>query len=55
MILYVIFIALVPPEVNLDDLCGDVMNMNLNGDEEGEVQSKSAFESGYGQTSTLAN
>jgi len=41
--------------VNLDYLCGDVMNMNLNGDEEGEVQSKSAVGSGYGQTSALAD
>ena len=55
MILYVIYIALIPPQVNLDDLCGDVMNMNLNGDEEGEVQSKSAVGSGYGQTSAFAN
>ena len=48
-------LALIPPQVDLDDLCGDVMNMNLNGDEDCEVQSKGPAGNGYGQTSALVN
>jgi len=48
-------LALVSAQVNLDDLCGNVMNMNLNGNEDGEAHSKSADGSGYGQNSTLFN
>jgi len=35
--------------------CGDLMNMNLNGDEDGKGQLKSAVGSGYGQNSALVN
>ena len=44
-----------PPQINLDDLCGDVMNMGLNDNEDGEYQSKRAAGSGFGQNSALDN
>ena len=43
------------PQINLDYLCGNVMNMGLNDNENGENQSKSADDSGFGQNSTLDN
>jgi len=35
-------------EMNVDDLCGDVMKLNLNGGDDGEVTPK--FSSGSGIT-----
>ena len=37
-------------EMNVDDLCGDVMKLNLNGGGDGEMTSK--FSSGSGTTPT---
>ena len=34
-------LALMPHQVNLEELCGDVMKMNLHNNEDGEDQSKS--------------
>ena len=48
-------LALILSQVDLDNLCRDVMNMILNGDEDGEGQSKSAVGNGYGQNSALVN
>jgi len=42
-----------PPQVNLDDLCGDVMRMSLNDNEGGEDLAKSATGSGCGQNSAM--
>lgn len=47
--------ALMPPQVNLEELCGDVMKMSLHDNEDGEDQSKSAAGSGFGQNSALVN
>ena len=48
-------LALMPPQVNLEELCGDVMKMSLHDSEDGEDQSKSAAGSGFGQNSALVN
>ena len=42
-----------PSQINLDEVCGDVMNMGLNDNEDGQHQSKSAIGSGFGQNSAL--
>jgi len=42
-----------PVELNLDDLYGDVMKMNLHDDEDDSVASKSEAKSRVGQKSTL--
>ncbi|KAJ8433164.1 LOW QUALITY PROTEIN: hypothetical protein Cgig2_007128 [Carnegiea gigantea] len=47
--------TLMPPQVNLEGICGDVMKMNLYDNEDGEDQSKSAAGSGFGQNSALVN
>ncbi|KAJ8436221.1 hypothetical protein Cgig2_006908 [Carnegiea gigantea] len=39
---------LIPVQLNLDDLCGDVMKMNLHNDEDNSVASKSKAGSGVG-------
>ena len=44
-----------PPQVNLEELCGDVMKMNLHNNEDGEDQSKSVAGSWFGQNSALVN
>jgi len=53
MILYALCVlfklALMPPQVNLEEVCGDVMKRNLNDNEDGKDQSKSAAGSGFGQ------
>ncbi|KAJ8428776.1 hypothetical protein Cgig2_014384 [Carnegiea gigantea] len=44
---------LMPAELNVDDLCGDVMKMKLHDDEDNSVASKSEAGSGVGQNFTL--
>ena len=44
-----------PSQINLDEVCGDVMSMGLNDNEDGQHQSKSATGSGFGQTSAMDN
>jgi len=41
-----------PAQINLDDLCGDVMHMSLNDNKGGEDQ---ATGSGFGQNSALVD
>jgi len=48
-------LALLPPQINLDEVCGDVMNMGLNDNEDGEHHLKSATGSGFGQNSAFNN
>ena len=40
-------------ELNLDDLCGDVMKMNLNDDVDNSLASKNEAGSGVGQKSAF--
>lgn len=47
--------ALMPPQVNLDDVCGNVMKMNLNDNKDGEDQLKSAAGSGFSRNLALVN
>ena len=47
--------TLVPVRINLDDLCGDVMSMNLRDDEGTSLASKSEASSGVGQKLGLDN
>jgi len=44
---YFVKLALMPPQMNLYDLCGDVMNMSLNDNEGGEDQVKSVTSNGF--------
>lgn len=41
--------ALMRDELNLDDLCGDVMKVNLHDDEDNSLASKNEAESGVRQ------
>lgn len=45
--------ALMRDELNLDDLCGDVMKVNLHDDEDNSLASKNEARSGVGQQSAL--
>ena len=45
--MYAIYISITLSHINLDDVCGDVMKINLNDDEDGECHSKSAARNGY--------
>ena len=42
-------LALMRDELNLDDLCGDVMKVNLHDDEDNSLASKNEAESGVRQ------
>ena len=44
-----------PSQINLDEVCRDVMNMALNDNEDGQHQSKSATGSEFGHNSTIDN
>ena len=44
-----------PPQINFDEVCGDVMNMGLNDNEDGEHQLKSATGSQFGHNFALDN
>ena len=44
-----------PSQINLDEVCGDVMSMGLNDNEDAQHQSKSATGSGVGQNSSMDN
>jgi len=42
-----------PAQLNLDDLCGDVLNANISDDQASSLASKSEAGSGVGHKSTL--
>lgn len=48
-------LAVMPVQLNLDDLCRDVMNMNLRDDEGSFLAFKNEVGNGVGQKSALEN
>jgi len=50
---FLLALALMRDEPNLDDLCGDVMKGNLHDDEDNSLASKNEVGSGVGQKSAL--
>ena len=53
--MYFVKLPLMLPQINLDGLSRDVMNMNLNDNKGDEDQSKGAANSGFRQNLILVN